>query len=262
MVVSTDPQREQVVKLIEEKTKIEKKIADLGLVLQTVRKIKIYLTSEIDLEFHNFSEQSWIQRATGWCWRLSQKWHRCSFCALSSHANHLFAKWSQGAHQVDWSWIGKIFQGVQGNAYINEAPSWNTWCINVFKQSPSSWASDPDRLCESRYTWKSCWRSWHSSSRSNHCFRHHHLQQLQGSRPNRRAREELPKPTSTRQSQARQQIWRVDSGAQSLAWSWTSRLQCRSIRLNSNMNQLVWFKLLNIYWILHMVSKHIKFGIE
>jgi hypothetical protein len=39
MVVSTDPQREQVLKLIEEKEKIEKKIADLGLVLQTVRKI-------------------------------------------------------------------------------------------------------------------------------------------------------------------------------------------------------------------------------
>jgi hypothetical protein len=37
MVVSTDPQREQVLKLIEEKEKIEKKIADLGLVLQTVR---------------------------------------------------------------------------------------------------------------------------------------------------------------------------------------------------------------------------------
>lgn len=36
MVVSTDPQREQVLKLIEEKEKIEKKIADLGLVLQTV----------------------------------------------------------------------------------------------------------------------------------------------------------------------------------------------------------------------------------
>lgn len=35
MVVSTDPQREQVLKLIEEKEKIEKKIADLGLVLQT-----------------------------------------------------------------------------------------------------------------------------------------------------------------------------------------------------------------------------------
>lgn len=42
MVVSTDPQREQVLKLIEEKAKIEKKIADLGLVLQTVRKMKIF----------------------------------------------------------------------------------------------------------------------------------------------------------------------------------------------------------------------------
>ena len=37
MVVSTDPQREQVLKLIEEKNKIERKIADCGLVLQTVR---------------------------------------------------------------------------------------------------------------------------------------------------------------------------------------------------------------------------------
>lgn len=37
MVVSTDPQREQVLKLIEEKDRIEKKIADLGLVLKTVR---------------------------------------------------------------------------------------------------------------------------------------------------------------------------------------------------------------------------------
>lgn len=37
MVVSTDPQREQVLKLIEEKDKIEKKISDLGVVLQTVR---------------------------------------------------------------------------------------------------------------------------------------------------------------------------------------------------------------------------------
>lgn len=36
MVVSTDPQREQVLKLIEEKDKIEKKISDLGLVLQQV----------------------------------------------------------------------------------------------------------------------------------------------------------------------------------------------------------------------------------
>jgi len=35
MVVSTDPQREQVLKLIEEKERIEKKIADLGQVLQT-----------------------------------------------------------------------------------------------------------------------------------------------------------------------------------------------------------------------------------
>ncbi|CRL06005.1 CLUMA_CG018979, isoform A [Clunio marinus] len=35
MVVSTDPQREQVLKLIGEKEKVEKKIADLGLVLQT-----------------------------------------------------------------------------------------------------------------------------------------------------------------------------------------------------------------------------------
>jgi hypothetical protein len=39
MVVSTDPQREQVLKLIEEKGKIEKKVADLGLVLQQVRKL-------------------------------------------------------------------------------------------------------------------------------------------------------------------------------------------------------------------------------
>lgn len=37
MVVSTDPQREQVLKLIEEKEKIEKKIADLGLVLAQVK---------------------------------------------------------------------------------------------------------------------------------------------------------------------------------------------------------------------------------
>lgn len=36
MVVSTDPQREQVLKLIEEKEKIDKKIVDLGLILQTV----------------------------------------------------------------------------------------------------------------------------------------------------------------------------------------------------------------------------------
>jgi len=34
MVVSTDPQREQVLKLIEEKNKIEMKIADLGIVLK------------------------------------------------------------------------------------------------------------------------------------------------------------------------------------------------------------------------------------
>ena len=40
MVVSTDPQREQVLKLIEEKEKVDKKIAELGLVLQTVNKIK------------------------------------------------------------------------------------------------------------------------------------------------------------------------------------------------------------------------------
>lgn len=40
MVVSTDPQREQVIKLIDEKTKIEKKISDLGLVLQTVRIVR------------------------------------------------------------------------------------------------------------------------------------------------------------------------------------------------------------------------------
>lgn len=36
MVVSTDPGREQVLKLMEEKTKIECKIADLGMVLHTV----------------------------------------------------------------------------------------------------------------------------------------------------------------------------------------------------------------------------------
>lgn len=43
MVVSTDPQREQVLKLIEEKEKIEKKIADLGLVLKTVSScLKLY----------------------------------------------------------------------------------------------------------------------------------------------------------------------------------------------------------------------------
>lgn len=39
MVVSTDPQREQVLKLIEEKDKIEHKIADLGLVLRNVIKV-------------------------------------------------------------------------------------------------------------------------------------------------------------------------------------------------------------------------------
>lgn len=42
MVVSTDPQREQVLKLIEEKEKIEKKIADHGVVLQTVRNSEIF----------------------------------------------------------------------------------------------------------------------------------------------------------------------------------------------------------------------------
>ena len=42
MVVSTDPQREQVLKLIEEKGKIEKKIADLGSVLQTVSNFLIF----------------------------------------------------------------------------------------------------------------------------------------------------------------------------------------------------------------------------
>lgn len=42
MVVSTDPQREQVLKLIEEKTSIEKKIADQGVVLQRVRYSEIF----------------------------------------------------------------------------------------------------------------------------------------------------------------------------------------------------------------------------
>lgn len=42
MVVSTDPQREQVLKLIEEKEKIEKKIADQGVVLQRVRNSEIF----------------------------------------------------------------------------------------------------------------------------------------------------------------------------------------------------------------------------
>lgn len=51
MVVSTDPQREQVIKLIEEKTKIEKKIADLGLVLQTVRNLKFICIWKLILNF-------------------------------------------------------------------------------------------------------------------------------------------------------------------------------------------------------------------
>jgi hypothetical protein len=36
MVVSTDPQRENVLKLIEEKEKVERKISDLGVVLAQV----------------------------------------------------------------------------------------------------------------------------------------------------------------------------------------------------------------------------------
>lgn len=39
MPSSTHPQREQCLKLIEEKAKIEKKIADLGNVLATVRNV-------------------------------------------------------------------------------------------------------------------------------------------------------------------------------------------------------------------------------
>ena len=37
MVVPSNPRREQVLKLIDEKDKIEKKISDLGVVLQQVR---------------------------------------------------------------------------------------------------------------------------------------------------------------------------------------------------------------------------------
>lgn len=37
MVVPSDPQREQVLRLIAEKERIEKKIAELGLTLQKVR---------------------------------------------------------------------------------------------------------------------------------------------------------------------------------------------------------------------------------
>jgi hypothetical protein len=40
MVVPSDPQREQVLRLIDEKDRIEKKIAELGLTLQKVRKLK------------------------------------------------------------------------------------------------------------------------------------------------------------------------------------------------------------------------------
>lgn len=36
MVVPSDPQREQVLRMIEEKDKVEKKIAELGLTLQKV----------------------------------------------------------------------------------------------------------------------------------------------------------------------------------------------------------------------------------
>lgn len=47
MGVPSDPQREQVLKLIAEKDKIEKKIAELGLTLQRVRFIKVCQHFEI-----------------------------------------------------------------------------------------------------------------------------------------------------------------------------------------------------------------------
>lgn len=47
MVVSTDPQREQVLKLIEEKEKIERKISDLGLVLATVSSSSFSISPEL-----------------------------------------------------------------------------------------------------------------------------------------------------------------------------------------------------------------------
>lgn len=54
MVVSTDPQREQVLKLIEEKEKIERKLSDLGLVLATVSKTWIKGFLEIVFNFYLF----------------------------------------------------------------------------------------------------------------------------------------------------------------------------------------------------------------